>query len=899
MNGSRKAFRPSAETIEKARIVKKFIEKKYTTLYEEEKLRKQYIDNLIKEMKKIEATKEEQIEAQRELEKREVEIWRNRRQKLKISDFTAEAIIGKGAFGEVRLCREKLGPDAGRLVAIKKMKKEEMIKKNQSKHVIAEREILAQANNKWIVDLFSSFTDAENLYLVMEYLPGGDLMNQLIQRDIFDEDETRFYMVELVLAIESVHKLNYIHRDIKPDNILLDRQGHIKLSDFGLCKYYENESSLSEILEQNIKRSTEKFPDLSKFKSSAERRDILKKHHHRSRKKVYSMVGTIDYIAPEVFSKKGYTESVDWWSLGTIMFEMMVGYPPFVAGDAAKTCHKIIQWENNFDIPEDVKLSPESEDLIRKLIDNADTRLGSRGVDEIKAHPFFKGVDWAKFASKTKPPHRPDLKNETDVSNFDDFEDDGSWVPAQSTKSIKRRGQQYEYESLFIGYSFKKEVDPMMNKHVETIVNELRKKKADEMKRNASQEMLSKKISSYHKLDRGNGDLLRSKFKKEKKRLSGKKEGMEVLNQLGSGMYSTMEHSTNFTRNHFNEGDSRKNFFRKDKTKGSKKTFKDKTKKRDKFVADILKGPPKNLTSTKSGTSNFKRQPARNILSSKKTMKKRGINLTKKGSPKKKTSSKKMIQSQASLGKKKSLKDKKIRSKFVDVNRNGMINVYKQDPKRENTNSMKKKRFYKMGLNLNGSKFESKRDNTSREHRKNFGKRSIGQSHTDREKKPKKKFSTDKLSLTKGFGKKFSKDSGLKKKFSKGKHFETRESKISKKGSVGKKRLKMDKGTKNLMGSKKALTKTMGNGFYQKRDLKLVKKDKSSGGRLYYSNIKSKGGNSFRNLEQKDRGIDSFKGLKMTSSQVKRESKIKYIGCLLYTSPSPRDLSTSRMPSSA
>jgi serine/threonine kinase 38 len=876
MNGNRKIFRPSAETIEKARIVKKFIEKKYTSLYEEEKLRKQYIDNLITQMKKLQATKKEQIEAQRELEKKEVEIWRNRRQKMKISDFTSEAIIGKGAFGEVRLCREKSGPDAGRLVAIKKMKKEEMIKKNQSKHVIAEREILAQADNKWIVDLHLSFTDVENLYLVMEYLPGGDLMNQLIKWDIFSEQETRFYMVELVLAIESVHKLNYIHRDIKPDNILLDKDGHIKLSDFGLCKYYENENCLSSLLERNIKRSSEKFPDLSTFKSSAERREILKKHHHRSRKKVYSMVGTIDYIAPEVFSKKGYTELVDWWSLGTIMFEMMVGYPPFVAEDAAKTCHKIIQWESNFDIPENVSLSPESEDLIRRLIENPDKRLGARGVDEIKNHPFFKGVNWETFANTAKPPHRPNLKSETDVSNFDDFDDDGTWVPAQSAKSIKRRGQQYEYESLFIGYSFKKEIDPMMNKHVESIVNELRRKKTDQMKRNASQEQISNKLN-YKKMDNFKGDLLRSKFKKEKKeKIGGKGEEMEVVTQIGSGIFRTVDNSMS-KRSQFMDGDLRKKFMRKDKLRTSKKVF----KKKERQGTDIAKGPPKNLTSSKTGMGNFKKQTGRGFLNSKKSIKKKD-SLMKK-SPSKKRTSKKLLQP---LGRKvngKSAKEMKPHSKYVDVRRDDIINVYRQGKNRESTNSIKKKKFG-VGLRLGNKKLESKREKTSREIRKKMTDRSIGQSYTDRDKKTSiKKFSTDKMSLTKkGFLKKYnSKDSKLlKKKYSKVSERDRNETRLSKKGSVGKKKLRTKKGDKELGGSKKALIKTMGHGFYPKKDLNYLGKEKMKNknmeGRLYYSNVKSKGGNSSRYLDKKEGMLDSYKAFKMTNSQVKRTSKEMY-----------------------
>ena len=143
------------------------------------------------------------------------------------------AIIGKGAFGEVRVCRHKR---TNEIVAIKKMRKDEMYKKNQILHVRAERDVLSEAKIPWIVELRYSFQDEVYLYLVMEYCPGGDLMSLLINKDILTEDEARFYIAELVLSVENVHKLKCIHRDLKPDNILIDKEGHLKLSDFGLSK---------------------------------------------------------------------------------------------------------------------------------------------------------------------------------------------------------------------------------------------------------------------------------------------------------------------------------------------------------------------------------------------------------------------------------------------------------------------------------------------------------------------------------------------------------------------------------------------------------------------------------------------------------------------------------------
>jgi serine/threonine kinase 38 len=171
---------------------------------------------------------------------KEAEIMRQKRRKYKAKDFEPIKIIGRGAFGEVRLCRFK---ESGEILAVKKMKKSEMEFKNQTEHVQQERDALVSANggamNPWIIQLKFSFQDPRHLYLAMEYLPGGDLMTLLMKKDILSEEESKFYMAEMILAVHSVHSIKYIHRDLKPDNVLIDQKGHIKLSDFGLCKFYE------------------------------------------------------------------------------------------------------------------------------------------------------------------------------------------------------------------------------------------------------------------------------------------------------------------------------------------------------------------------------------------------------------------------------------------------------------------------------------------------------------------------------------------------------------------------------------------------------------------------------------------------------------------------------------
>lgn len=243
----------SEQTREKAEIAKRFIEKKYQKNFEEEKKKKEYYDNLIAQMQHMNLDDEDKSLIKNELIKNEFEYLRMKRAKESILDYEPLTIIGRGAFGEVRLCRLS---KTGDYFAVKKMEKTEMYKKNQLNHIRAERDVLANADSDWVVQLKSSFTDPKNLYLVMEFLAGGDLMNLLIEKDVFTESEAVFYMAECILAVEAVHKLKYIHRDLKPDNILIGKDGHIKLTDFGLCKLYDTRPS--DILLDEIAKKSEK-----------------------------------------------------------------------------------------------------------------------------------------------------------------------------------------------------------------------------------------------------------------------------------------------------------------------------------------------------------------------------------------------------------------------------------------------------------------------------------------------------------------------------------------------------------------------------------------------------------------------------------------------------------------
>ncbi|KAE9554313.1 hypothetical protein FO519_002484 [Halicephalobus sp. NKZ332] len=294
-------------------------------------------------------------------------------------DFQLLRVLGKGGYGKVLQVRKLTGTDKDRVFAMKVLKKASLIcNQKDTAHTKAERNILEAVKNPFICDLLYAFQTGGKLYLILEYLSGGELFMHLEREGIFMEEAASFYLAEIVVALAHLHSHGIIYRDLKPENILLDSRGHVKLTDFGLCK---------EAIEGD--------------------------------QMTHTFCGTIEYMAPEILMRIGHGKAVDWWSLGALAFDMLTGGPPFTAENRKKTIDKILK--SRLSLP--AYLSPEARDFIKRLLKrHVDTRLGSgpRDAEEIKEHAFFRYMNWDSVCRREmEPPFKPNIKSDDDASLFD------------------------------------------------------------------------------------------------------------------------------------------------------------------------------------------------------------------------------------------------------------------------------------------------------------------------------------------------------------------------------------------------------------------------------------------------------------------------------------------------
>uniref|UniRef100_A0A8C8DMU5 Ribosomal protein S6 kinase n=1 Tax=Oryzias sinensis TaxID=183150 RepID=A0A8C8DMU5_9TELE len=293
--------------------------------------------------------------------------------------FELLRVLGKGGYGKVFQVRKVVGAAAGKIFAMKVLKKAMIVRNaKDTAHTKAERNILEEVKHPFIVDLIYAFQTGGKLYLILEYLSGGELFMQLEREGIFMEDTACFYLAEISMALGHLHQKGIIYRDLKPENIMLNSQGHVKLTDFGLCKESIHDGTVT-----------------------------------------HTFCGTIEYMAPEILMRSGHNRAVDWWSLGALMYDMLTGAPPFTGENRKKTIDKILKCKLN--LPP--YLTQEARDLLKRLLKRtASSRLGAGPGDatEVQAHPFFRHINWEDLlARKVEPPFKPVLQSADDVSQFD------------------------------------------------------------------------------------------------------------------------------------------------------------------------------------------------------------------------------------------------------------------------------------------------------------------------------------------------------------------------------------------------------------------------------------------------------------------------------------------------
>ncbi|KAI0839620.1 kinase-like protein [Hypoxylon sp. FL0890] len=392
---------------------------------------------------------------------RERAALRKRRIRLRQGDFQILTQVGQGGYGQVFLAQKK---DTKEVCALKVMSKKLLFKLDEIRHVLTERDILTTANSEWLVRLLYSFQDDKNIYLAMEYVPGGDFRTLLNNTGVLSNRHARFYIAEMFCSVDALHKLGYIHRDLKPENFLIDSTGHVKLTDFGLAAGNVASSKINSMRIRLEKASETEVPfgKAMDQRTVAERREGYQTMRERDHNYAKSIVGSPDYMAPEVLRGEEYDYTVDYWSLGCMLFEALTGFPPFAGSTGEETWHNLKHWKEVLKRPvwEDPNyfLSNRTWNFITTCINSKSKRFSN--IKDIFEHQYFAEVEWDTLR-ESKAPFVPELDSETDAGYFDDFTSEADMAKykevhdkQQALENMADREEEMG-KGLFVGFTFR------------------------------------------------------------------------------------------------------------------------------------------------------------------------------------------------------------------------------------------------------------------------------------------------------------------------------------------------------------------------------------------------------------------------------------------------------------
>ncbi|KAH7358496.1 serine/threonine-protein kinase sid2 [Plectosphaerella cucumerina] len=386
---------------------------------------------------------------------------RKRRVRLRHGDFQILTQVGQGGYGQVFLAQKK---DTREVCALKVMSKKLLFKLDEIRHVLTERDILTTAKSDWLVRLLYSFQDDKSIYLAMEYVPGGDFRTLLNNTGVLSNRHARFYIAEMFCAVDALHQLGYIHRDLKPENFLVDSTGHVKLTDFGLAAGMLAPAKI-ESMRVRLEKASETSVPFGKpmdQRTVAERREGYQTMRAHDVNYAKSIVGSPDYMAPEVLRGEEYDFTVDYWSLGCMLFEALTGFPPFAGSTSDETWRNLKHWREVLKRPvwEDPNyfLSNRTWNFITTCINSRSRRFSN--IQDIYAHHYFAEVDW-KGLRTTKAPFVPELDSETDAGYFDDFTNEADMAKYKEVhdkqEALEGMAEREEEMSkgLFVGFTFR------------------------------------------------------------------------------------------------------------------------------------------------------------------------------------------------------------------------------------------------------------------------------------------------------------------------------------------------------------------------------------------------------------------------------------------------------------